>query len=391
VSYRIITRNADLERWCQAHTGAPRLAYDTEFVSEHTYRPVLCLVQVAVPGEVAVIDPLSCDDLSPFWEWVAAPGHETVVHAGREEVLFCLGATGRQPHQLLDVQIAAGLVGAEYPAGYSNLLSRILGITAHKHETRTDWRKRPLSRQQLDYAADDVRHLLPLWDEVASRLERLDRMAWLISEMSDWRRDLDVSRGEDRWRRVVGGSLSRRGLSIVQAIWTWREERALRRNLPPRRILRDDLILELARRGTADVRRIRALRGLERGDLRESIPEVAGRIAEALALPESECPEFPVVVNLPPMSVTVQFIGAALASLCRRAQIAPSLMGTASDVRDFLADRLKLAKLPQPPQLASGWRGKVIGSTLDDLLTGRLSLRLAHPASEDPLEFAATG
>ena len=143
VKHELITTDHQLEEFCHALADAERIAFDTEFVSEDTYRPQLCLVQVAAADRLAVIDPLKVQNLVPFWTVLADGGHETIVHAGRQEIEFSLAAIGRPPHRLFDVQIAAGMVGIEYPASYGSLVSKLLGLTPQKGETRTDWRKRP--------------------------------------------------------------------------------------------------------------------------------------------------------------------------------------------------------------------------------------------------------
>ena len=123
--------------------NADTIAFDTEFVSEDTYRSELCLIQVSAADELSVVDAIAVGDTNPFWERLAAGNHETVVHAGREELCFSLAIIGRRPARLFDVQIAAGLVGFEYPAGYGSLLNKLLGKSPQKGETRTDWRRRP--------------------------------------------------------------------------------------------------------------------------------------------------------------------------------------------------------------------------------------------------------
>ena len=162
VSHLTITSDRQLAEYCEKLAAEPWIAFDTEFVSEHSYRPVLCLAQVATREQVAVIDALEIDDMTPFWEAIAAEGHETIVHAGRGEIEFCIRAVGRQPVDLIDIQIAAGLVGIEYPASYRTLLVRLLDEKPNKDETRTDWRWRPLSERQIRYAVDDARHLVTL-------------------------------------------------------------------------------------------------------------------------------------------------------------------------------------------------------------------------------------
>jgi ribonuclease D len=387
VSHQQITTAAELAKFCAELRAADVIAFDTEFVSEHTYRSELCLVQVAAGGTLAVIDPLAIGDLTPFWEAIVADGHETIVHAGREELVFCLDATGRRPTRLFDVQLAAGLVGYEYPAGYGSLLSKIIGQQLHKGETRTDWRRRPLSPQQIDYALDDVRHLAAMRDGLVKRLNDLGRASWMDAEMQAWQDEVDAYRTRERWRRVSGtAGLSSRSLAIVRELWRWREEEAERRDIPPRRVLRDDLIVELAKRRTADSKQIRAVRGLERGDLQKSLPKLVAAIDEALQAPEADLPrterrETPNQINM-----LGQFLSSALTSICRSAQIAASLVGTASDVRDLVAYRLGF-DVGAMPVLAEGWRAEIVGHLIEDLLSGKTSIRIADPLSDHPLVF----
>lgn len=367
--------------------AADSIAFDTEFVSEDTYRSELCLIQVAAAGRLAVVDPIAVGETAPFWERLAAEGHETIVHAGREELVFSLSIIGRRPARLFDVQIAAGLVGYDYPAGYGSLLNRLLGQASQKGETRTDWRRRPLSSHQIDYALDDVRYLGPLRDRLFEQLARLDRTAWMEAEMAAWQDDVEASRTREKWRRVSGiNGLSARSLAIVRELWRWREKEAERRDLPVRRVLRDDLIVELARRQTADAKRIQAVRGLERGDLKRLLPEIARHIDMALHSPEGDYPQFERREVPQQINVLGQFLATALTSICRAARLAPSLVGSASDVRDLIAFRLGYGP-DEPPQLARGWRAEVVGQQLDDLLAGRTSIRIIDPESEEPLAF----
>jgi len=380
-----------LQEFCEYLAGVPLIAFDTEFVSEHTYRPQLCLIQVAAGDRLAVIDPLAVRDVKPFWQALAAEGHDTIVHAGREELLFCLGAVGQRPHQLFDVQIAAGLVGYEYPAGYGSLLSKLVGQRLNKGETRTDWRKRPLSEGQLEYALDDVRYLEEMADKLRAKLSELKRTSWLDAEMQSWMNDVEASRSGERWTRVSGmSSLSRRAMAIVREIWRWRESEAERRDWPVRRVLRDDLIIELAKRRSTDPAHIRSLRGMERGDLQRVLPQLAAAIGRALELTDDECPAPPPRETPAQMTILGQFLGSALTSICRSADVAPSIVGTASDVRDLAAYRLGLTGgngRHEPPSLGCGWRAEVVGRLIEDLLAGKVAVRIGDPRSDDPLSF----
>jgi ribonuclease D len=389
VDFEHITTDRGLKDFCHSLAAVPVIAFDTEFVSEHSYRPELCLIQVAAGGRMAVIDPQPISDVTPFWELLAAPGHETVVHAGREELLFCLSAVGKPPTRLFDIQIAAGLVGHEYPAGYGSLLFKLLGTKLNKGETRTDWRRRPLSPNQISYALDDVRYLEQMATALRTRLEQLGRMSWMEGEMQSWQEEVQATRSGQRWWRVSGiNGLSRRNLAVVREVWKWRELEAEKRNCPTKRVLRDDLIIELAKRKTCDVRQIRAVRGMERRDLDRALPQLAAAVKRGIELPESECPAPPQRDVPAQLNVLGQFLSTALAGICRANELAPSIVGTASDVRELAAYRLGLINdKDEPPLLGRGWRAEVVGRMIDDLLAGRIALRVGDPLAEEPLLF----
>jgi len=385
--FEVVETEAGLRELVARLADQPHVAFDTEFVSEHTYRSQLCLVQVAAPGVLAVIDTLAVPDLEPFWRLLAAPGRTTVVHAGREELGFILHAIGSRPAELFDVQLAAGLVDHDYPAGYAALVRRFLALPTNKGETRTDWRQRPLSAAQLEYAVDDVRHLERLWGVLGERLERLGRTGWMAEEMAAWQGDVEESFTRKRWRRVSGlNGLSRRDLALVRELWHWRDAVAEARDMPPRRVLRDDLLVELAKRRSADDRDISAVRGMQRSDLKHILPGLAEAMRRGLDLPEEECPGGERHRSPPPqLAMLGQFLATAVAGMCRRMELAPALVGTSSDMRDLLAHKLGYDDGEREPLLATGWRRGVVGDLVDDLLAGRASLRIGDLRSHDPL------
>ena len=390
--YEYLSTQSQLEGFCSEIAAATTLALDTEFVSEDTYRPQLCLVQVAANGRLAIIDPFTVEDLTPFWQLLATPGHETVVHAGRHEFQFCTAAIGKRPAGWFDVQLAAGFVGTEYPAAYGTLISRLLGRSVPKAETRTNWRHRPLSKRQLDYAVLDVLFLEAIRDTLRERIDKLRRREWLQEELELWQQQIVHSDDSDGWQRVSGVSgLNARQLAIVRELWRWREEQAQARNCPPRRVLRDDLMVELARRQTDRLSQIRVVRGLEHRHLQRHLPEISERIRRARAMDESECPR-PVrgpKQNARPLNLLGQFLSTALASVCRSADLAPALVATTQDIRELIVFRLGLSEHRDPtvPALAQGWRAQIVGQVIEELLAGRLAVRVRDPLAENPLAF----
>ncbi len=390
MTHQTITSPAELSEFCRYLSRAARIGIDTEFVSEDTFRPELCLVQVVTDEQLAVIDPYLTGDLAPFWEVLSTPGHVTIAHAAREEVNFSLHACGKALAGLFDTQIAAGFCSKEYPSSYGSVVAKFLGATPAKGEQRTDWRRRPLTDHQIDYALEDVRYLLPLYDDLSSQLATADRTGWLTEETENWLQEVQDARGRERWRKVSGiGSLSARSLAIVRELWLWRQGEAERRDLPPRRVLRDDLIVEMAKRKTASPERIRAIRGMQRSTKRGVIDDLANCIRRGLDTPLGELGRRPRQTMPPQLNLLGQFLSPALASICRSANVATSLAGTASDVRDLIAYRLNFggANDREPPALARGWRAELVGHLIDDLLVGRKSIRIEDPTSEHPLAF----
>ncbi len=322
-----ITSVEHLKRFCDQISNASLIGFDTEFVAEDTYLPELCLLQVAAGDRLAVVDTLAIDDLSPFWDLLVSPGHETIVHAGREEFRFCQLATGRRPANLFDVQLAAGLNGLEYPAAYGTLISKLLGKVLPKGETRTNWRRRPLSEPQIQYALQDVVDLQTLYGRLRDQLDKQNRLSWLEDEMTVWQDGMESAENAERWRRVSGVSgLSSRCLAIVRELWKWRDQEARTRNQPAKRVLRDDLIVELAKRKSADIRRISAVRGLERQRLQKHLPTIARSIQVALDLADNSCPRPVRKSSQPQLTLLGQFLSTALSSICRAARVAPSVV-----------------------------------------------------------------
>ncbi|MFM7184646.1 MAG: ribonuclease D [Planctomycetota bacterium] len=392
-SFEVVTTDSQVRDLVDRLAEHPHVCFDTEFVSEHTYRSQLCLVQVAAPGVLAVIDTLAARDLEPFWRLLAEPGRTTVVHAGREEFGFILHAIQARPSNLFDVQVAAGLVDHDYPAGYASIVRRFLNLPTNKGETRTDWRQRPLTQAQLEYAVDDVRHLEELWRRMEQRLESLGRVDWMREEMEAWQGDVEDSFIRKRWRRVSGlNGLSRRELAIARELWHWRDAVAEQRDMPPKRVLRDDLLVELCKRKSADERQISAIRGMQRSDLRYILKGLSEAIARGLDLPEEECPGGERHRTPPPqLAMLGQFLATAVAGMCRSEHLAPALVGTSSDMRDLLAWKLGYHDGDRPPLLATGWRARVVGDLVDDLLAGRAALRIGDIRAHDPLVIERRG
>jgi ribonuclease D len=388
-SESILSRPEELALCCSYLRDCPCFGFDTEFVGENTYQPQLCLIQVATPERLILIDPLSVGPLDGFWDLITDPAHLIVVHAGREEVRLCRHWTGKPPANLFDLQIAVGLVGFHYPLGHASLVNQVLGVSIAKGETLTEWRDRPLTPSQIQYAFDDVRYLLPLWQRLSERLRALGREEWAREEFTRLETAMDPEEiAVERWRKLRGlGGLDRRRLAVVRALSQWREETAARINRPPRTIVRDDLLIEIARRNSSRERDLQIIRGLPRRDL----PAIARVIEEARALPLESCPVPTDREQDPPqLPLIANVLSAALGNFCVREQLAQSLVANSQDVKSLA----RAAILGQPVEdslLTQGWRQTHVLPHLQGLLEGRLALRIVDAGAGAPLEIEPIG
>jgi ribonuclease D len=369
---------------------ARRFGFDTEFVSEDTFEPNLCLVQVASASRIANIDPMAprmAPAMEAFWDLVLDPSIEVVMHAAGEDLRIAQFLTGELPERIYDVQLAAGLVGYGYPISLSNLVRHELGVSLAGSETRTDWRRRPLSRAQLEYAADDVRYLLPLADRLDARLTEWGRADWAEDEFTRLIDNVEARDDSERWRRLPGlHQLSRRGLETARRLALWRIDQARQSNRPLRQLLRDDLLVAIAKRQPATRRDLEALRDFNRPQLIARTNDILAVVAEAQKVPDRDLPDHGERRDEGPgIAMVVSLLSASLHQCCTRERVAASLVGSTSDLKDLIAWHVAGRPEARRPSLARGWRGEVCGALLADVLAGRRSLRIVDPMAEIPV------
>ncbi|HJZ89863.1 MAG TPA: HRDC domain-containing protein [Gemmataceae bacterium] len=382
----IVTDPGGVRACCDDVVASPHVGFDTEFVGEDTYVPDLCLIQVATPNALYVLDPYDCGPLDEFWNLIADPRRVVVVHAGREEVRICNKAIGRPPGNLFDVQIAAGLLGLGYPLGYGPLIQAVLRKRLSKGATLTDWRKRPLSQEQVRYAFDDVRDLLATWKRMDARLTKLGRTEWAQQEFDSFIRRSLMDGGEvERWRRLKGAAnLDARRLAVVREVYRWREEAAAKRNRPARTVLRDDLVVEVAKRDPQQGDEISALRGVGRVDL----PGLLAAVDRARKLPPEEWPEEAERDTDPyAIALVASLLNVVLADYCARHELTTPLVATSADVRRLVRAAANGEPPPADSALTSGWRKEHVLPILMEVLEGRRALRVRALEGESPLEY----
>ena len=385
---KIVADQDRLDELCDRLEEATALAFDTEFVPEYTFAPELCLVQVAAADVLLAVDPYSAGDLTRLWKLLTDPKKEVVVHAGKEEMNFCQEYAGRLPKHLIDVQIAAGLAGFGYPLSLDNLIQKtVKGGKLKKTETRTDWRKRPLTMTQVEYALDDVRYLLEVRKKIGEKLEKLGRTKWLEEETQRFLATT-ARRADDRWTRVSGaGGLRGQELAVFRELVNWRDERAKRVNKPSRWVLRDDLLAELAKRQPGSAKELQAMRGVGGVAAGDVGAEIVAAVQRGLDLPAEHWPARPKRRDPSEEQMVVKILSAALIHVAQEAEVAPSLLGGNDDLKDFVRYMLEPEEKETPPKLAQGWRKEVCADYLRDLIHGKVHLRIEPDGGKLTLAF----
>ncbi|HQR06687.1 MAG TPA: HRDC domain-containing protein [Gemmatales bacterium] len=366
------------------------IGFDTEFVGEQSFHPELCLIQIASADRLYLIDPQSCGDLSAFWELMISGQVEVVVHAGREEIRQCIRAKGVGPKRCFDVQIAAGMLGLGYPLGHASLVNQLLGANLSKTETLTDWRTRPLTPQQIRYAYDDVRFLLPLYERMKAKLEKLKRLDWAEEEFA---RLAIIAADEapnnlERWRKVKGtSSLHPRQLAVLREIFAWRQERAEVLDRPARTLIRDEIMVDIIKRDPKTTADLQGMRGL--GVARRDLEGLIAAIERGRRTPNDQWPKSsPKDVDPPQLAVLVDFLQVVMGHVSLQMKLSASLICTMSDLRYLIKRALGDKVSAQVSLLNEGWRSKHIRPLLEAVLKGEYALRVGKLHGMAPLQFA---
>ena len=350
-----------------------RLGIDTEFMSEGRYRPLLCLVQVCVGEEVAVLDPIQegLGDPAALAAVLADPEVEIVLHAGRQDVAILRRAWNTNPTNVFDTQVAAGFAGFSAQAGYTGLLHDVLSIRLAKSASFTRWDARPLTPEQLRYAREDVEHLLPLADELKRRLVERGRLEWAREECRAIAEATDERDPEEAWRRLprISG-LDPRERALARELAAWRERTAAREDRPLGSIVRDPTLVELAKRGPRDARELSQIRGAGPDVVRRRARDILaaldrGRATEPIGLDEGErlgtdAGDGPTIALAEALvRARAQEAGLAYELIAARADLAPIVVAVRRG-------------RPEPDvRTLRGWRRKLVGDELLDLLSGR--------------------
>lgn len=344
----------NVDKLSQLLAGTERVALDTEFMRERTYYPQLCLLQVATDRTICCVDPLGARDIEGVWETLMPASW--VVHSGRQDLEVIYQAAGRMPAGLFDTQVAAALLGYQPQLGYAALVSELFGVQLAKSHTRADWSRRPLAAELIEYAAEDVEHLLPAAERLTERLTAAGRLEWAIEDSAHlldealYRPDPD-----EAIRRVKGARrLSGRALAAATRLAAWREREAWQRNRPRQWILGDAVLLTLAATAPDSRAALNRIDGLPPGAIRRVGDELLEAVAAAAGDPESTAaPPRPDESHRSALAAMQEKVAAAAGEL----GIVPEVIASKKELTAALFGERDLRML-------RGWRRSLIGSEL---------------------------
>jgi len=373
----LITTQEQLESVVAALRKSAFVTVDTEFIRETTFWPELCLIQMAAPGVTALVDPLAEGmDLAPFFALMADETVLKVFHAARQDIEIVFNLGGLIPHPVFDTQIAAMVCGFGDSVSYDQLVQKITGTRLDKSSRFTDWRHRPLSDRQLEYALADVTWLIPVYEHLRDELEREGRAHWVNEEMEALTaRETYDTRPEDAWKRLKMRVRKPIEFAIIKEIAAWRDREARGRNVPRGRVLKDDALYEVAQQAPRDVVALSRLRAVPKGWERSSS---AGGLLEAVNrafdIPKEELPKLPKFVQpAEGTSAAVELLKVLLRLVAEAQGVAPKVLASSDDIERIAAEG-EDAKV----DALAGWRREVFGEQALKLVRGEIGLRFHH-------------
>ena len=363
--------------------SAGRFGIDTEFMSEGRYRALLCLVQVAVDDpdggdpRIVLIDSLTDVDVAPLAELLADPAIEVVLHAGRQDVAILRRAWRTDLNNIFDTQIAAGFAGASAQAGYGNLLGALLGLRVGKTASYTRWDHRPLTAEQLGYAAEDVAHLLQLADEIERRLNETERVDWAREECRRLESATDERDPDTAWERLPRvGQLDPRSRAIARELAAWRERTASEADRPVGSIVADPALVELAKRRPSGLGALEQIRGLHPPTIKrrgQAILDAIARGRDAPPIPRDEARGR----SDPGDAPLIALAEALLRARALEAGLAYELIASRAEL-EMIVGALRRGEPEPGVRTLAGWRQELVGDDLRGLLAGRRAVSVGR-------------
>jgi ribonuclease D len=361
----LITTRDGLARLLDKLRAAGRFGYDSEFIGEQSYHPQLCVIQVSTAERVSLIDPLAGLDFTPFWELLADPSVEKIVHAGTQDLEPVGRHLGRPPERVFDVQIAAAFAGLPYPSALGKLVLALTGAELSPGLKFSQWDHRPLTPTQLRYAANDVRYLPLLRQALGERLEAAGHAAWAEEECATLSDAALYANDPDSVRLRVRGVelLDARQLGVLRALLAWRDAAAREQDVPPRSLVKDGILLDMARWPIGAVDDLRHVRGLPR-----PVEQRWGRSILEASRAGGAAPVQPTSNGKPrtgeKQKARLEALWAAVQDRCRAAGVDPAIATSKKELGAWLA-AAEAGAPSSDSRLTRGWRRELLLAVLE--------------------------
>ncbi|VAX00863.1 Ribonuclease D [hydrothermal vent metagenome] len=366
----LIENEQELTEFCQKIANAEYIAIDTEFVRDKTYFSKLCLIQIASPTEIACIDPLKVNDLSALKSLFANSAQTKIFHAARQDLEILYFELALMPEPMFDSQIAATLLGLGEQIGYGNLVKHYLDISLAKQHARTDWEQRPLSAEQLEYAANDVRYLIQMYPLILEDLQKYGRQDWLENDFAQLLDPGLYQVNKDQlWQKVSGNQkLRRKQLAVLQQLCIWREEVAIKKDKPRKWILSDNIALSIAMTMPTSRPKVANIRGINKATVDKDATVIVECVNKALATPEEQWPVPNKKRKLDKnQEATVDALLAISKLKANEHNISVGAIVNRNELEKLILNETEL-------DILSGWRLNLVGETLLQFLTNKLNL-----------------
>ena len=370
----LIDDDSQLKAFVKRCCTSPYMAIDTEFLREKTYYARLCLIQVAIEGEVAIIDPFAIKDITLLNDALTSPDVVKIFHASSQDIEILYHETGVVPRPVFDTQIAAALLGKSQQASYSSLVSSYCSVNLPKKDSFTDWSQRPLKDSLIRYAADDVVYLPQIYYDMVEVLNEKNRLHWLDEAFEEISSPEKYEiKPEERYRKLRRvNQLNAQQMAAAREFAAWRELKAQKINVPRKWIVSDEQIVEACRREARTIDELFMVRGMRESLRAENARQAVACIKKGLSCPKEQLPQ----VHEKPknehnVDIVVDLMNAVVHLRARENHIAPQTLAPQAEL-------MKLARGHDDEcELLKGWRYKVIGKELKELLKGKFSLRIA--------------
>lgn len=363
---------------CEKIKGYDMLALDTEFVREKTYYHRLGLIQVATDGICAAIDPIAVPRLQPFLDVIKDPNVIKVFHASKQDLEILNRLCGETLRPIFDTQIAASLVGWGSQISFAKIVQKVSRKRICKSERYTDWCHRPLSKGQIEYAMDDVRYLVPVYEKLNQLIRKLDREEWLKGEFHvlEDPETYKLPEPKEQYLKLKNiRNLQTRHLAVLIHLTAWREREAQQRDVLPKSIIRDETLTEVARLVPQDLGALGAVRGFFKKELSRSGKEILSVIRAGLEVPEHEVPDLPEADGYATRRGVEELLSACVKIRAEELKVEANILADRRQIHDFVRCYEETGNV-EHHFLFQSWRKDCIGTMLYSIMDGKMALAI---------------